>query len=108
MTGRTTCSRIMPQSLSGVLERRTCMMCCRPATAARACVLCGRGSIGHMRSALLVVDVQNDVASDSTAREQVIDNIAALVESARSAGAEVVWVQHDDEDLPRGSWGWEI
>jgi nicotinamidase-related amidase len=58
-------------------------------------------------TALLVVDVQNDVVAGAHNRDGVIANIAALVSRARAAGAPVIWVQHSDDDLPRGSDGWQ-
>lgn len=59
-------------------------------------------------SALLVIDVQNDVVADAFNRESVIDNINSLVDRARDHGAPVIWVQHDDADLPAETEGWEI
>jgi nicotinamidase-related amidase len=56
---------------------------------------------------LLVVDVQNGVMQASVDAEPVIANIVTLVEKARAAGTEVVWVQHSDDELPRGSEPWE-
>src|SRR3954470_11808492 len=58
-------------------------------------------------SALLVIDVQNGVVDGAHERDAVVANVAALVERARAAGAEVVWVQHCDEQLPRGSEAWQ-
>jgi nicotinamidase-related amidase len=58
-------------------------------------------------SALLVVDFQNDVVACVHDRAGVTANIAALVDRARAEGVDVVWVQHSDADLPRGSHGWE-
>lgn len=60
------------------------------------------------RSALLVIDVQNDVVAHAHERSAVIANIAHLVDAARSCSTSVVWVQHDDADLPHGSDGWQI
>ncbi|MFB1294958.1 isochorismatase family protein [Mycobacterium sp. pW049] len=60
------------------------------------------------RSALLVVDVQNLVVDGAYRRDDVIANIAALVDRARSEGVPVVWVRHSDEALVRGSDGWQI
>jgi len=57
-------------------------------------------------TALLVIDVQNDVVAGAHDRDKVVARIAGLVERARTAGTPVVWVQHADEDLPRGSDGW--
>jgi nicotinamidase-related amidase len=57
-------------------------------------------------TALLVVDVQQDVVAGAHARDEVIANIAVLVERARTAGTPVIWVQHEDDGLPRDSDGW--
>lgn len=59
-------------------------------------------------SALLVVDVQNLVVDGAYRRDTVVANIAALVERARREDVPVVWVQHSDDDLARGSHGWQI
>ncbi len=58
-------------------------------------------------TALLVVDVQNDVVCGAHNRDGVIANIAVLVEKARATGAPVVWVQHSSDELPTGSDGWQ-
>lgn len=58
-------------------------------------------------TALLVVDVQQEVVAAAHQRDAVIANIATLVDRARAAGAPVVWVQHHDEGLPRDSAGWQ-
>jgi nicotinamidase-related amidase len=58
-------------------------------------------------TALLVVDVQNDVVAGAHDRDAVIANIATLVERARAEDVPVVWVQHSDDDgLSEGSDGW--
>ena len=59
-------------------------------------------------TALLVVDVQNEVVAGAYARDAVVANVAALVEGARRAQVPVVWVQHHDDHLPRGSDDWRI
>jgi nicotinamidase-related amidase len=59
-------------------------------------------------TALLVIDVQNDVVGGTHNRDSVVANIAALVGKARAAGAAVVWVQHSGEQLPQGSDGWQF
>lgn len=59
-------------------------------------------------TALLVVDVQNDVIADAWQPAPVIANIASLVAKARSTGTQVVWVQHSDAGMPRGSKEWEL
>lgn len=58
-------------------------------------------------TALLVVDVQNDVVASAHDRDAVIANITLLVDQARAEGAPVIWVQHASEDLPQGSDGWQ-
>jgi nicotinamidase-related amidase len=59
-------------------------------------------------SAVIVIDVQNGVVNGAHQRDAVVANIAALVERARSADVPVVWVQHVDDDLVRGTEGWQI
>jgi nicotinamidase-related amidase len=58
-------------------------------------------------SALIVVDVQNDVVEGAHARDQVIANINTLLAKARAERVPVVWVQHSSENLVQGSVGWE-
>jgi nicotinamidase-related amidase len=58
-------------------------------------------------TALLVIDVQNGVVGDAYERDRVVANIATLVDKARSRDVPVVWVQHSDEELPKGSEAWE-
>ncbi|HEY1926460.1 MAG TPA: cysteine hydrolase family protein [Caulobacteraceae bacterium] len=59
-------------------------------------------------TALLVVDVQTGVVASAHARDEVVANIASLVETARDRGAPVIWVQHVSDELPRGSEAWQI
>ncbi|MEU5087924.1 isochorismatase family protein [Streptomyces sp. NPDC021356] len=59
-------------------------------------------------TALLVVDVQVDVVGGAHARDAVVANIATLVERARRADVPVVWVQHSDDGLVKGSDDWQI
>ena len=59
-------------------------------------------------TALLVVDVQNGVVGEAFDRDAVVANVGALVEKARLEQIPVVWVQHFDEGLPRGSEKWRI
>lgn len=59
-------------------------------------------------TALLVVDVQNGVVDDAHERESVVTNIGGLVAKARQEQVPVVWVQHHDEELVRGSEEWRI
>lgn len=58
-------------------------------------------------TALLVIDVQNGVVGEAYDRDHVVANIATLVDKARVAGVDVVWVQHNSDEMPRGSVGWQ-
>jgi nicotinamidase-related amidase len=59
-------------------------------------------------TALLVIDVQNGVVAGGHERDAIVMNVASLVEKARREQVPVVWVQHNDEDLKRGSDEWRI
>ena len=59
-------------------------------------------------TALVVIDVQNDVVAGAHDRDGVVGRIAGLVQQARAAQVPVVWVQHADKGLPTGTPGWEI
>ena len=59
-------------------------------------------------SALIVIDVQTKVVATAHARDAVVANIAEAVDRARAAGAPVIWVQHSNKDLPKGSDAWKI
>jgi nicotinamidase-related amidase len=59
-------------------------------------------------SALLVIDVQNCVVAEAHERDAVVANVGSLVEKARREGVPVVWIQHSDEGIVRGSDGWLI
>ena len=60
------------------------------------------------KTALLVVDVQNGVVEGTPERDTVVANVGSLVEKAREADVPVVWVQHSDEGLAKGSDEWRI
>jgi nicotinamidase-related amidase len=59
-------------------------------------------------AALLVVDVQNGVVAGAHERHAVVANIGTLVHKARREGIAVVWVQHSDPELAKGSDEWRI
>jgi nicotinamidase-related amidase len=59
-------------------------------------------------TALLVIDVQNGVIGGAYDRDAVVANIAALLGKARDTGVDVVWVQHNSDDLPRDSEAWQF
>jgi nicotinamidase-related amidase len=60
------------------------------------------------KTALLVIDVQNGVVAGTHERDKVVANIATLVERARAAGVDVVWVQHNSDELLNGTDNWQI
>ncbi len=59
-------------------------------------------------TALLVVDVQVGIVAEAHHRDPVVANVASLVERARQEQVPVVWVQHADEDIVKGTEGWDI
>lgn len=59
-------------------------------------------------TALLVIDVQNGVVAGAHQRDEIVANVGSLVEKARKEEVPVVWVQHSDEGLERGSDEWLI
>jgi nicotinamidase-related amidase len=60
------------------------------------------------KTALLVIDVQNGVVNGNHGRDAVVANVGSLVEKARRERIPVVWVQHSDDRLARGSDEWRI
>jgi nicotinamidase-related amidase len=59
-------------------------------------------------TALIVIDVQNGVVEGAHERDAVVANIGSLIERARDEEVPVVWVQHSDDGLVRGSNEWQI
>jgi len=59
-------------------------------------------------TALLVIDAQNGVLAGTHERDAVVTNIASLVEKARREQVPVVWVQDNQEQMPKGGDDWQI
>ena len=59
-------------------------------------------------TALLVIDVQTGVVAGNHARDQVVANVATLVDKAREQNVPIVWVQHNDDGLARDSDEWQL
>jgi nicotinamidase-related amidase len=59
-------------------------------------------------TALLVIDVQNGVVGEAYDRDSVVANVNTLIDKARTAGVDVVWVQHNSNDLVRDSESWQF
>ena len=55
----------------------------------------------------IVVDVQVGVVREAWQAPRVIANVARAVERARAQGVPVLWVQHADHHLARGSADWQ-
>mgnify|MGYP000107766409 FL=1 len=64
--------------------------------------------VGRGKTALLVIDVQNNVVEGAYNLESVLKNINVALDKARDAGVLVIWVQHSDEEMPLNSDGWQI
>ncbi len=60
------------------------------------------------KTALLVIDVQNVIVDGAHERDAVVANVGTLVDRARVQAIPVVWVQHSDENIKKGSEGWQI
>jgi nicotinamidase-related amidase len=58
-------------------------------------------------TALLVLDVQNGVVEGAHNRDDMIANINTLLDKARAEDVPIVWVQHNDDNLPRDSERWQ-
>jgi nicotinamidase-related amidase len=56
---------------------------------------------------LMVVDVQVGVMNEAWDAPRIVGNIARVVARARAEGVPVIWVQHGDEDLPKGTPQWQ-
>lgn len=59
------------------------------------------------KTALLVIDMQNGVLGEAYERDRVIANVGALIDKARADEVDVVWIQHNSDELPSGSREWE-
>lgn len=58
-------------------------------------------------TALVVIDMQRGVVADGHDVEQVVANINTLVDKARAEQVPVIWVQHHDDEMPKGSENWQ-
>jgi nicotinamidase-related amidase len=58
-------------------------------------------------TALVILDMQKGVVGDAYNRDAVIANVATVVDTARDADIDVIWVQHSGDELVRGSEAWE-
>ena len=61
-----------------------------------------------MTTAVLVIDLQVGVVEDCWQADAVLAHTVALVARARTTGAPVIWVQHEDEELVAGTPAWDL
>ena len=64
--------------------------------------------VNRPNTALLVIDVQNGVVGEAYDRDNIVANIAVLIDKARAAGVDVVWIQHNSNELVRDSESWQF
>ena len=60
------------------------------------------------QSVLLVVDFQVGVVQDAWDAPRIVGNIVRAVERARAQGVPVIWVQHEHDEMARGSPQWQF
>jgi nicotinamidase-related amidase len=58
--------------------------------------------------ALLVIDVQAGVVADAYRRDEVVQNICSLVDAARADKVPVVWIQHNEPEMPIDGDDWQL
>jgi nicotinamidase-related amidase len=63
--------------------------------------------VDRPNTALLVIDVQNGVVGQAYDRDNVVAAIGTLIDKARAADVEVVWIQHNSDELSRDSESWQ-
>ena len=56
----------------------------------------------------MVIDLQNGVVDYAKNRNEIVGRIKVLVDRAREAKIEVIWVQHSEDDMPLDSDLWQI
>ena len=57
-------------------------------------------------TALLVIDMQQGVVGGAHDLDKVVANIDDLVDRAHASDTPVIWIQHADDELERGSDAW--
>ena len=63
--------------------------------------------VDRPNTAVLVIDVQNDVVANGYQRDEVIANIGTVIDQARAENVPVIWVQHADDEMREGTDGWQ-
>lgn len=65
-------------------------------------------TIRQGQTALVVIDVQNDVVAQAWRRDETVANIVSLIARARGADVPVIFVQHEDGEMARDTQGWRF
>lgn len=60
------------------------------------------------KTALLIIDMQNNVVANAFQRNEVIANVEKLIQKARREQVPVVWIQHSSEEMKKNTEGWEF
>lgn len=55
-----------------------------------------------------MIDVQKDVVANGYKTSEVVSHINSLINQARTKDLPVIWVQHSDDYLIKGSDGWDF
>ena len=63
--------------------------------------------VNRPNAALLVIDVQNGIVKEAYDRDNVVAKVSTLVDKARAADVDIVWIQHNSDEVPRGSESWQ-
>jgi len=63
-----------------------------------------------MNMALLVIDLQKAYCKgpDAASMDEACEYIEAILPAFRAKGLPVIWIQHDDEESPKGSPGFDF
>lgn len=67
--------------------------------------------MSNRNTALVVIDVQNEMVEEAHRGEDLLRSIGGLLEKARQAETPIVFMQHDDDEyepMKPGEPGWEI
>jgi len=64
--------------------------------------------VGRPHTAVVIIDAQVDVMASAHDRDAVIASIGILIGRARASRIPIMWVQHSDVDMKRGSDRWRI
>jgi nicotinamidase-related amidase len=60
------------------------------------------------KTALLIVDMQVSVIDSAWEETLIIKNTKRAVEKARESSIPVIWIQHTNKKMVRGSSGWQL